>query len=92
MELDRQQPLYSVNDPWIQVGSILLCHVLNNHMKIAEGYSLIAELHQESELDNVNIVVPEISEAEAKVAMMSKQNFWFTCQTILLVMVWVKYL
>ena len=42
-------------------------------MKLAEGYSLIAELHQESELDSVDIVIPDIPEAETMVAMMNKQ-------------------
>ena len=42
-------------------------------MKLDEVYSLIAEVHQESELDSVDIVVPDIPEAEAMVAMMNKQ-------------------
>ena len=46
--LGRQQPFYSVNNPLIQVGSMSLRHVLYHHMKLAEGYSLIAEVHQES--------------------------------------------
>ena len=73
MGLDRQQPLYSVNNPLIQVGSMLLRHVMYHHMKLAEGYSLIAEVHQESDLDSVDIVVPGIPEAEYMVAMMNKQ-------------------
>ena len=52
---------------------MLLCHVLYHHMKLAEGYSLIAEVHQEWELDSVDIVVPDNSEAEAMVPMMNKQ-------------------
>ena len=39
--LDRQQPIYSVNNPLIQVGSMPLCHVMYHHMKLSEGYSLI---------------------------------------------------
>ena len=50
-----------------------LRHVLYHHMKLSEGYSLLAEVHQESELDSVDIVVPDIPEAEAMVAMMNKQ-------------------
>ena len=42
-------------------------------MNLAEGYSLIAEVHQESELDSVDIIVPEIPEAEAMVDIMNKQ-------------------
>ena len=34
--LDRKQPLYSVNNPLILVGSMLLLHVLYHHMKLAE--------------------------------------------------------
>ena len=34
---------------------------------------LIAEVHQESELDSVDIFVPDIPEAEAMVTMMNKQ-------------------
>ena len=71
--LDIQQPFYSFNSPLIQVGYMSLRHVLYHHMKLAEGYSLIAEVHQESELDSVDIVVPDIPEAEAIVFMMNKQ-------------------
>ena len=71
--LDIQQPFYSVNNPLIQVGSISLHHVLYHHINLAEGYYLIAEVHQESELDSVDIVVPDIPEAEAMVSMMNKQ-------------------
>ena len=46
--LDRQQPFYSINNPLIQVGSMPLRRVMYHHMKLAEGYSLIAEIHQES--------------------------------------------
>ena len=42
-------------------------------MKLAEGYYLIPELHQESELDSVYIVVQDIPEAEAMVAMTNKK-------------------
>ena len=52
---------------------MLLRHVLYHHMKLAEGYSLITEVNQESELDSVDIVVPDIPEAEAMVAMTKKQ-------------------
>ena len=71
--LDRQQPLYSVNNPLIQVGSMSLRHVLYHHMNLAEGYSLIAEVHQESELDRVDIVVSDTPELEAMVSIMNKQ-------------------
>ena len=50
-----------------------LRHVLYHSTKLAEGYSLIAEEHQDSELDSVDIFVQEISEAEAMVTMMNKQ-------------------
>ena len=71
--LDRQQPFYSVNNPLIQVGYLSLRHVMYHHMNLKEGYSLIAEVNQESELYSVDIVVPYIPEAEALVAMMNKQ-------------------
>ena len=71
--LDIQQPFYSFNSPLIQVGYMSLRHVLYHHMKLAEGYSLIAEVHQESELDSVDIVVPDIPEEEVMVSMMNKQ-------------------
>ena len=71
--LDRQQPFYSVINTLIQVCSMSLRHVLYHRMKLAEGYSLILEAHQESELDSVDIFVPDILEAEAMVAMKNKQ-------------------
>ena len=42
-------------------------------MKLAEGYYLILEVHQESELYSVDIVVTDIPEAEAMVSMINKQ-------------------
>ena len=50
-----------------------LHHMLYHHIKLAEGYYLIAEVHQHSELDSVDIVVPDIPEAEAMIVMMNKQ-------------------
>ena len=50
-----------------------LRHVLYYHINLDERYPLITEVHQDSELDIVDIVVPEIPEAEAMVAMMNKQ-------------------
>ena len=47
--------------------------VLYHHMNLSKGYSLIARVHQETELDIVDIIVPDIPEAEAMVAMMNKQ-------------------
>ena len=70
--LDRNQLFYIVNNSLMQVGYILLFHVLYHHMKLAEGYSLIPEFHQESELDSVDIAVPEILEAKDMVSMMNK--------------------
>ena len=61
--LDRQQLFYSVNIPLIQIGYMSLCHVLYHHMNLADGYSLVVEVHQESELYIVDIVVPDIPEA-----------------------------
>ena len=52
---------------------MLLRHVLYHHMKLAEVFSLIAEVRRESELDSVDIVVPDIPEAEDMVSMMNKQ-------------------
>ena len=52
---------------------MLLRHVMYHHMKLAEVYSLILEVHQESELDRVDIVVPDIPEAEAMVALINKK-------------------
>ena len=44
--LDIQQLLYSVENTLIQVGSMSLFRVMYHHMKLTEGYSLIAEVHQ----------------------------------------------
>ena len=52
---------------------MLIRHMMYHKMKLAEGYSLIEEVHQESELYSVDFVAPEIPEAEAMFAMMNKQ-------------------
>ena len=71
--MDRKKPFCSVNNPLIQVGYMLLRHVMYHHMNLAEGYSLIAEVHQDPELDIVDIFVPDIPEAEAVVATTNKK-------------------
>ena len=73
VKLDKKVKFYSVTNPSEVKGSMSLRHVLYNHLKLADGHSLIGEVHQENPLSSMDVVIPNTPEAEAMVAMMNTQ-------------------
>jgi hypothetical protein len=54
------------------VGSMALCYMLLNYLKMQDGHPMIAEAHQEDISKPTHIIIPNTKEAERMVGMMSK--------------------
>ena len=69
--LDATAQIFSVtsNEP---VGQLSLRQVLLKYMKMADGHSLIAEIHQRGPLGIVEVIIPNTAEAESMVLMMNR--------------------
>jgi hypothetical protein len=87
--LDDSVPFYKTSDPTEIAGYMTLRHVLYNHIKLADGHSLFGEVHQEFGLAGVDVVIPNIPEAESMAEMMNKQLAAFLI-TILWSKAWIK--
>ena len=72
VHLDASAPVFSVSTNK-QIGERTLCQVLLKHFKLADGTSLIAEVHQRGPMGIVEVIVPNIPEAEALILMMNRQ-------------------
>ena len=72
VHLDATATIYSLStgDP---VGELSLRQVLLKYLKMSDGTSLIAEIHQRGLMGIVEIIVPNTAEAEAMVLMMNRQ-------------------
>ena len=71
-DLDKEVPFYNVNDPTQIEGYLSLRVVFYKQMKLEDGHSLIAEIHQEHAMADVEAVIPDIPAAETMVLMMEK--------------------
>jgi hypothetical protein len=54
------------------VGQLSLRQVLLKYMKMSDGHSLIAEIHQRGPLGVVEVIIPNTAEAESMVMMMNR--------------------
>ena len=72
INLDKEVPFFAASDPNRIVGHMSLRYALYRFMKLADGHSLFAELHQESPLASVDAVIPNTPEAETMVLMMKR--------------------
>ena len=77
-ELDATAPFFSVTNPEEQVGTLSLRQVILRYIKLADGSSLVAEIHQRGSMGLVEMVVPNTPEAEAMVMMLNR-NFPAFC-------------
>ena len=70
--LDATAQIFSItsNEP---VGHLSLRQVLLRYMKMNDGHSLIAEIHQRGPMGTVEVIVPNTAEAESMVLMMNRQ-------------------
>jgi hypothetical protein len=64
-------------------GILLLCQALFKYVKMSNGSSLIAEIHQRGPMGPVDVIVPNTAEAKTMVLMMNCQ-FPAYCYHILL--------
>lgn len=70
--LDASAPII---DPVTQatVGHLTLRQVLLKYLKMSDGSTLIAEIHQRGSMGTVEVIVPNTAEAESMVLMMNRQ-------------------
>ncbi len=54
------------------VGSLSLCMVLLNYLKMQDGYPMIVEVHQEDLCKLTHVIIPQVKEAERMIGMMKK--------------------
>ena len=92
IHLDATATVYSVTTG-APVGNMSLRKALLKYMKMADGTSLIAEIHQRGPMGKVEVVVPNTSEAETMVAMMDRHfpaYFYHTCLALKIDVKFVK--
>jgi hypothetical protein len=56
-----------------RLGELLLWQTLMRYLKLHDGSPLCAEIHQQGLLGQVNMVIPNTSDAEARFEMLNKQ-------------------
>jgi hypothetical protein len=54
------------------VGSLSLCMVLLNYLKMQDGYLMIAEVHQIDLCKPTHVIIPQAKEAERMIGMMTR--------------------
>jgi hypothetical protein len=54
------------------VGTLTICMILLNYLKMQNGYPVIAEVHQEDTCVPTHVIIPQAKEAERMVCMMHK--------------------
>jgi hypothetical protein len=54
------------------VGSLSLCRVLLNYLNMQDGYTMIAEVHQEDLCKPTHVIIPQAGEAERMIGMINK--------------------
>jgi len=72
INLDKEVPFFAASDSNRIMGHMSLRYALYRFMKLEDGHSLFAELHQESPLASVDAVIPNTPEAETMVLMMKR--------------------
>lgn len=71
-DLDREIPFYNVAHPEQIEGYLNLRLVFYTQLKLEDGHSLIAEIHQEHAMADVEAVIPDTPAAETMALMMEK--------------------
>ena len=71
-DLDKEVAIYNVTNPLRVEGWMCLRTVMYSKLKLGDGHPLLAEIHQKQAMGDVEAVVPDIEEAEMKVAMINK--------------------
>jgi len=71
-QLDAKVPFYKISDPTVVLGELSLRDLLLKYMKLPDGKSAIAEVHQASPMTQAWVVFPNVRDAETMVARMNK--------------------
>jgi hypothetical protein len=71
-DLDKEVAIYNVINPLQIEGFVSLRTVMYSKLKLSDGHSLVAEMHQKQEMGDVEAVVPNMPEAETMVEMINK--------------------
>ena len=71
-DLDNEVVIYNVTNPSHVKGFVSLCTVMYSKLKLNDGHSLLAKIHQKEKMSDVEAVVPNMSEAETMVEMINK--------------------
>ena len=71
-DLDKEVPIYNVTNPLQIEGFMSLRTVMYSKLKLSDGHTLVAEMHQKQEMGDVEAVVPNMPEAETMVEMINK--------------------
>jgi hypothetical protein len=70
--LDKDVALYSASYASKIAGFLFLRQILYNHVKMSDGHTMFAELHQNGPLSHVETVIPNTPEAESMVETTKK--------------------
>ena len=71
-DLDKEVAIYNVTNPLRIEGFVSLRTVMYSKLKLSDGHTLVAEMHQKQEMGDVEAVVPNMPEAETMVEMINK--------------------
>ena len=73
LNLDEDVPYFHPDDSVNPAGTMTLRTVMYSYLKMQDGFSLVAEIHQRGVMGAVEVVVPNTREAENMVNHMNKQ-------------------
>eukprot|EP00956_Cyclotella_meneghiniana_P043422 scaffold269659_cov166-Cyclotella_meneghiniana.AAC.1 len=77
LDLDKEVAYYSVTEPDVVAGTMTLRQILYSEIRLSDGYNLFEEIHQADPMCPVDVVVPNIEEAERMMLMMQKNTAAF---------------
>ena len=77
LDLDKEVPYYSVSEPDVVAGKMTLRQILYSKICLSNGYNLFEEIHQADPMCPMDVVVPNIEEAERMMLMMQKNTAAF---------------
>ena len=72
INLDKEVNFSAVSDALQVAGTMSLRYVLYRFIKLADSHSLFGEVHQETPISSVDVVIPNTPEAETLLLMMKK--------------------
>ena len=71
-DLDKEVPIYNVINTFQIEAFMRLRTVMYSKLKLSDGHSLVAEMHQKQEMGDVEAVMPNTPESETMIETMNK--------------------